>query len=92
MRGCHDDAHHQGAAGSDVMAKRTRQIEGAQRSYQWWLFPTPEQADALAAQARMCAGLWNALLEMCETIHCRSVQHQRFERWRVRYSREHCGG
>ena len=48
------------------MAKRTRPIIGVQRRYSWALYPAADQEAALARQARMCAALWNALLEMCE--------------------------
>jgi hypothetical protein len=36
------------------------------RRYAWRLYPTPEQETIMLEQARMCAGLWNALLDMCE--------------------------
>lgn len=45
-----------------------------QRRYSWRLFPTRAQADVLVNQARMVAGLWNALLERHETIRRRTVQ------------------
>jgi putative transposase len=48
------------------MAKRERPVIGVQRRYAWRLYPTPEQAEAMSEHARMCAQLWNALLEMCE--------------------------
>lgn len=58
------------------MAKRTRPIKGVQRRYPWRLYPTPEQETELWRQARLCAQLWNALLEMWETIERRYVQRQ----------------
>ena len=60
------------------MAKRSRKIEGVQRRYEWSLFPTAEQYAALDTQAQMCAELWNALLEMCETRFRRGVQGRSF--------------
>jgi hypothetical protein len=56
------------------MAKRTRDVTGAQRRYAWRLYPMPEQTDALMEQLRMCVLLWNALLEMCERRNGRAVQ------------------
>jgi hypothetical protein len=57
------------------MAKRTRPVDGVNRRYTWRLYPLREQEEILWQQARMCADLWNALLEMCETIEQRL--HQR---------------
>jgi hypothetical protein len=54
------------------MAKRTRPIEGVVRRYQWRLYPTPAQDEALRGQAAMCAQLWNAMLEMCEQRYQRA--------------------
>ena len=56
------------------MAKRTRPVIGVQRRYAWRLYPTPEQVEAMREHARMCAQLWNALLEMCERRNGRAVQ------------------
>jgi putative transposase len=56
------------------VAKRTRPITGVQRRYSWRLYPTPEQEQALTEHARMCAQLWNALLEMCERRSRNAVQ------------------
>lgn len=54
------------------MAKRTREIEGVQRRYEWSLFPSAEQYAALQTQAEMCADLWNVLLNLCERLRdCR---------------------
>lgn len=58
------------------MAKRTREVVGVQRRYTWRLYPSPEQAQALEEQARMCAALWNALLEMCERRVAVGVQRR----------------
>ncbi len=58
------------------MAKRKRPIIGVQRRYSWRLYPTQEQDAGLRDQARMCAELWNALMEMWETINRRCVQRQ----------------
>ena len=49
------------------MAKRTRPIIGIQRRYSWRLYPTRDQEKLLRRHGRMCAELWNALLEMWET-------------------------
>lgn len=57
--------------------KRTRPVVGVQRRYAWRMYPTAEQAAAFIAQARMCAELWNALLEMCERRMARSVQRHK---------------
>ena len=54
--------------------KRSREIAGVVRRYEWKLAPTAGQAATLWQQARMSAELWNALLEMCETIYQRGVQ------------------
>ena len=44
------------------------------RRYTFKLYPNAGQADALMAQAQMCASLWNALLEMRETFYRRAKQ------------------
>jgi hypothetical protein len=44
------------------------------RRYMFKLYPNAGQADALMAQAQMCASLWNALLEMRETFYRRAKQ------------------
>ncbi|HXF53360.1 MAG TPA: helix-turn-helix domain-containing protein [Hyphomicrobiaceae bacterium] len=56
-----------------------------QRHYVWRLYPTPEQADAMARHMRMCADLWNALLAMCEARQRHGVQR------RGRSVSFHCG-
>ena len=42
------------------------------RRYTFKLYPTPDQAAVLDQQARMCGQLWNALLEMQETLYRRT--------------------
>jgi transposase len=42
------------------------------------LYPTPDQDKILREQAAMCADLWNALLEMCETRFRHGVQGRSF--------------
>lgn len=44
------------------------------RRYTFKLYPNAAQAEALTEQARMCASLWNALLEMRETFFRRARQ------------------
>src|ERR1700677_4699511 len=44
------------------------------RRYTFKLYPNAAQAAALTEQARMCASLWNALLEMRETHRRRALQ------------------
>jgi putative transposase len=56
------------------MAKRERPVIGVQRRYAWRLYPTREQAEAMQEHVRMCASLWNALLEMCERRNSRAIQ------------------
>lgn len=67
------------------MAKRVRPVVGVQRRYAWRLYPTPEQVEAMHEQTRMCATLWNALLEMCERRMGGGVQR------RGRVVSFHCG-
>jgi len=44
------------------------------RRYTFKLYPNAAQAAALTEQARMCASLWNALLEMREAFYRRAKQ------------------
>lgn len=67
------------------MAKRVRPVIGVQRRYSWALYPTADQMASLSEQARMCASLWNALLEMCERRMGGGVQR------RGRSVSFHCG-
>jgi hypothetical protein len=58
------------------MAKRERPVIGVLRRYSWRLYPTPPQAEAMNEHMRMCAQLWNALLEMCERRMGAGVQRR----------------
>src|SRR5688572_26473520 len=44
------------------------------RRYTFKLYPSKEQAAALHEQRMMVADIWNALLEMIETIRRRTIQ------------------
>ena len=44
------------------------------RRYTFKLYPNAAQTSALIEHARMCASLWNALLEMRETFYRRALQ------------------
>ncbi len=55
------------------MAKRKRPVPGAQRRIVWRLYPDAHQHAQLCEQARMCADLWNALLQMIEARYSRAI-------------------
>jgi hypothetical protein len=58
------------------MAKRKRPVDGEQRRYVWKLYPTREQEEVLREQCRLCADLWNALLDICLTRNQRGIQRR----------------